>query len=380
MLITQSAMLMTGQHEASQSRSTRQTLRAWVGERPASTPAASTPAPASPSAASSSASAFPSANPASSSSSAAASSANSDRVTLSPAALAAQAAAIGEAAAPDAVDEALDKALEPRMAILKSLLEWLTGEKIEVADIEKMSREGGEGSNAARNGRGAPRAGFGLQYDRVDRYEERESMRFVTKGLVRTADGRQITISVNLSMSREFIQENRLSIRAGEALVKDPLVINFGGSAAQLTQTRFDFDLDSDGRAEKMPFVGAGSGLLALDRNGDGKINNGTELFGPQSGNGMAELAALDSDGNDWLDENDPDFARLSVWTKDAAGKDRLESLKTAGVGALYLESAATPFTIKDAQNTTQGQVRSTGVYLSETGTAGTIQQIDLAV
>ena len=50
-----------------------------------------------------------------------------------------------------------------------------------------------------------------------------------------------------------------------------------------------DFDVDSDGQADKGVDAAAGSGFLALDKNSDGKVNNGSELFGAQSGNGFAD-------------------------------------------------------------------------------------------
>jgi hypothetical protein len=143
-------------------------------------------------------------------------------------------------------------------------------------------------------------------------------------------------------------------------------------------QTQFQFDLNSDGTKEQIAFVAPGSGFLALDKNGDGTINNGSELFGPGTGNGFKDLAAYDSDGNGWIDENDAVFNNLRIWTKDSAGNDQLFTLSQKGVGALYLGNVATPFSVKDEQNALLGQVRSTGIFLQENGTVGTLQQVDL--
>ena len=77
-----------------------------------------------------------------------------------------------------------------------------------------------------------------------------------------------------MHMSREFIQESNLQLQAGSQKI-DPLVINFDGLGAQLSQTRFEFDLDNNGTAEQIASLRSGSGYLALDRNGDGAINNG---------------------------------------------------------------------------------------------------------
>lgn len=43
--------------------------------------------------------------------------------------------------------------------------------------------------------------------------------------------------------------------------------------------------------------------VLSLDQNGNGEIDNGTELFGTKSGDGFADLARYDLDYNGWIDE-----------------------------------------------------------------------------
>ena len=56
-------------------------------------------------------------------------------------------------------------------------------------------------------------------------------------------------------------------------------------------------------------------------------------------------------------------------------------SLKDADVGAIYLGKADTEFSMKnDTDHATNGIVRSTGIFLKESGGAGTVQHIDLAV
>lgn len=61
---------------------------------------------------------------------------------------------------------------------------------------------------------------------------------------------------------------------------------------------------------------------MALDVNYDGIINDGRELFGPRTGNGFLELAEFDIDGNNWIDENDPIFEKLRIWTLDEKGNE----------------------------------------------------------
>lgn len=297
---------------------------------------------------------------------------------------AAQAAA-NDAQAANAVEEAANPVEnDPRMLLLIGLIEALTGQKVKLFDANSMKHDGtaspsedNDGATAAGN----RRQGWGVEYDRRETLHEVEVTRFDAEGVVKTSDGREISFKLSLEMSREFYQETNLSIREGDAVrKKDPLVINFAGTAAQLTDAKFAFDLDSDGKSDLVSFVGAGSGFLALDKNGNGVIDNGSELFGTQSGNGFADLAAYDSDGNQWIDENDAAYSKLRIWSKDGGGNDQLSTLAQRNVGALYLGNVATPFDLKNGANDLQGQVRSSGVYLNEDGSAGTLQQVDLVV
>lgn len=226
---------------------------------------------------------------------------------------------------------------------------------------------------------GGHKGGFGMIYDLHESYYEHESMTFSASGSISTKDGRKIDFSVDLRMTREFYSEQHVQLRAGEAL-KDPLSINFTGTAAELTQNRFSFDVDADGRNEQISFLKPGSGFLALDRNGDGKINDGRELFGALTGDGFAELARFDTDGNHFIDENDSIYDGLRIWQKDGRGADHLLALGKAGIGAIFLGSAVSPFDLRDEQNNLMGKVRSSGVFIRENGSAGTIQQVDLTV
>ena len=209
---------------------------------------------------------------------------------------------------------------------------------------------------------------------------EAESTTFASKGLVSTADGRTIDFNIEVSMSRAVM--SRFDMLDVEEYIKtDPLMINLDSNVASVSDQKFFFDLDSDGDAEEISFAGKGSGFLALDKNGDGKINDGSELFGTKSGDGFRDLSMYDSDGNGWIDENDRIFDKLKVWTKDDKGRDILLSLKDADVGAIYLGNADTQFSLKNSENRLNAEIKKTGIYLKEsTGLAGTLNHVDLVV
>lgn len=221
--------------------------------------------------------------------------------------------------------------------------------------------------------------GWGVEYDYHESYYEQAKMSFSSTGVIKTQDGKEINFSLQLNMSREFVSQQHLSIRTGDAKL-DPLVINYAGNAPTLTDTKFSFDLDSDGKQEQISFTGLGSGFLALDKNSDGKINDGAELFGPQSGNGFSELAKYDDDQNGWIDENDSIFDKLRIWTKDSKGNDTLFAIGEKGIGAIYLGSIDTDFSLKNQNNDSLGEIQKTGIFVKENGSVGTIQHIDLTI
>ncbi|MCG6551055.1 MAG: hypothetical protein L7F77_01910 [Candidatus Magnetominusculus sp. LBB02] len=272
---------------------------------------------------------------------------------------------------------------DAKLMIMKLIIEKLTGRKIDlksirgIIDAQSIRVEQDAGSTAQQQP-AAPQQAVSVSYSSTETYSERQSMAYNANGVIKTADGKQISFSVELSLNSEFIKQNNINIQADNGVKHDPLVINFAGSAAQLSTDTIAFDLNGNGQTQNIHFTGAGSGFLVLDKNGDGKVNNGSELMGPTTGNGFSELAGYDSDNNGWIDENDPVYKNLSVWTKNADGGDKLTSLKALGIGAIDVSALSTTYAYKDKTNKLQGQLTSTGVFIRENGIPGTIQQIDL--
>lgn len=289
----------------------------------------------------------------------------------------------------EAVDE--DTKLSPELLKMKqaieSLMAWMSGRTVK---IKLFSEEDMQAKATAANGANltAPAsanaanasANWGAIYQESQQYAEMESLSVGMQGAVTTADGRSINFDLSLALSRSYYSESSLEVRAGAAL-KDPLVINYGGQPAQLSLNKVEFDLvKQEAGMESITQLNAGSGYLALDRNGNGKIDDGSELFGPNSGNGFAELAQLDEDGNGWIDEGDTVFSQLQIWQPNSDGSQSLTAIAKLGIGAIYSRGIDAPFDYKTADNQLQGQLKQAGVFLFEDGRAGSIQQIDLAV
>ncbi len=234
------------------------------------------------------------------------------------------------------------------------------------------------------NGFEVPSQGGGAMVSEVtETYQyyrsETEETCFKTAGTVITADGRELGFDLELTMSRsftEYYEENVTTLHT----FTDPLVINLDYSIAEVSDVKISFDLDCDGEAEEVSALVDDSGYLALDLNGDGIINDGSELFGTSSGNGFADLARYDSDGNGWIDEADEIFDRLVIAFLKEDGTQELVKLRDKDVGALYTGSAKTDFSLNDlSTNETRARIRQTGIFLYESGMIGTMQHLDLA-
>ena len=211
-------------------------------------------------------------------------------------------------------------------------------------------------------------------------YSETEETGFHASGRACTEDGRTIDFNINILMSRSYMEYMNVSIPTMADALCDPLVVNIGSDTADVRDQTFKFDLDSDGKEDEISMLGKGAGFLALDKNGDGKINDGSELFGTNSGDGFGDLREYDSDGNGWIDENDDVFSKLKVWCKDENGKDILMDLRGADIGAIYLGEQQTEFSLGGVDGYRDGVIRSTGVFLRESTGAGTIQHVDLSL
>lgn len=211
-------------------------------------------------------------------------------------------------------------------------------------------------------------------------YREEECTAFSTIGVVKTADGREISFNLECTMSRSFEQYYRETHTEGQISYLDPLVINLDSDVAQVSDQKFFFDLDCDGTQEEISLLKKGSGFLALDRNGDGVIGDGSELFGTKSGDGFGDLAQYDEDGNGWIDEGDPIWEKLLIWTKDDEGQDKLYHLSDLGIGAICLSNVSTEYAMNSEEdNQNLAMIRKTGIFLYENGMTSTVQHLDLA-
>ncbi|MEO4049038.1 hypothetical protein AAFN46_18375 [Pseudomonas sp. CAU 1711] len=145
---------------------------------------------------------------------------------------------------------------------------------------------------------------------------------------------------------QQVLQQRELQLNVtanAEPQKTDPLVLDLAGNgfATRGLDDPVRFDLDGDGRIDRISAPSGDDALLALDRNGNGRIDDGRELFGDQHGaaNGFAELAKFDDNGDGRIDARDAVFGRLRLLRFDAGGRQQTQSLAEAGVAAIELRA-----------------------------------------
>ena len=277
-----------------------------------------------------------------------------------------------------------------KIRMIEDFIATLTGKKFKFKQVVKLDDASQEKMNAKHapenklghaltpSGQNVGQAQFGMRIIAKHEVHESESMSFQSKGVVNTADGKTIAFKVNLDMKRAYSQSSEVLIEIG-AKLQDPLVINYDGKGVAFGEDSLELDITMDGTPEQFRNLATGSGFLAFDKNQNGAIDDGSELFGPETGSGFGELAAYDQDNNGWIDESDDIFTSLKLWTVSPSGQKSLVGIKDADVGAIYLGKVASDFQIKNGSELL-AKVRETSVYLKENGSAGTIHEIDLKI
>lgn len=158
------------------------------------------------------------------------------------------------------------------------------------------------------------------------------------------ANGSTQLYASSFSLQLEFSFE---SVEFTQVQQSDPIVFDLDGDGFEISHHNEGarFDIRGTGRAASTAFVKGGDAFLAIDRNGNGVIDNGRELFGDQHGaaNGFEELRKLDSNGDHVIDAIDKDFEKLLVFRDNGNGitePGELVSLAQAGISRIDLRYA----------------------------------------
>ncbi|WP_150049244.1 calcium-binding protein [Methylomonas rhizoryzae] len=168
---------------------------------------------------------------------------------------------------------------------------------------------------------------------------------------------------------------------------RDPLTLDLDGDGLETTgidtANPVYFDHDADGIKTSTGWVGANDGFLVLDKNGNGTIDNGRELFGDAylksngqlASDGFDALSDLDSNADGVVDANDARFADLRVWrdlNQDGVSQgNELFSLSGLGIAAVNVQSTEHNQTLANGN-----QVADLGTFVKTDGSSGTLGEV----
>ena len=170
---------------------------------------------------------------------------------------------------------------------------------------------------------------------------------------------------------------------------RDLIILDLDGDGLETVglASNVYFDHDGDGVLTKSGWAGKDDALLVWDRNANGTIDTGAELFGDftvlpngtLAPNGFAALAALDANGDGVIDASDPAFHELKLWRDTSqdgqTGAGELITLADAGIVSLNLAH-----TLKNQNLANGNQLTREGSFTRLDGTTGGMGEFKLAL
>ena len=193
----------------------------------------------------------------------------------------------------------------------------------------------------------------------------------------------------------DFIDAGEQSMRNARSGIHDnistatttrsPLVVDLDGDGVETTTSEngTHFDHDNNGFAEKTSWVGKDDGLLVRDINGNGQIDDGTELFGNNSvlsngqkaANGFEALKDLDSNNDGVFNSSDTAWNQVNVW-KDSNQNGKVDEGELLTLEQAGIENIDLNYQNSNAVDTNGNTVGQIGSFDKENGTQGNISDI----
>ena len=164
----------------------------------------------------------------------------------------------------------------------------------------------------------------------------------------------------------------------------DPLILDLNKDGFDIETKKFGahFDLNCDGFAEKINWTRKDA-ILALDKNHNGLIDNGSEVFGDfhlladgsKAKNGFEALSQYDTNGDGVIDENDEIFDQLRLWVDEngdgVSDQGELKSLKDMHIKAINLN-----YEYVNQSTGTEALIGNVATFIYEDDTIGDIGEM----
>jgi hypothetical protein len=167
----------------------------------------------------------------------------------------------------------------------------------------------------------------------------------------------------------------------------DPLTLDLDGDGLETvgldTARPVHFDHNADGVQTATGWVAPDDGFLVLDRNGNGTVDSGAELFGDstvladgsEAADGFAALAEQDTNGDGVVDAGDAHWSDLRVWRdlnqNGVSEAEELQTLAETGIASLDVEAQSHRQTLDNGN-----RIADLGRFTWATGESGEIESV----
>ena len=162
-------------------------------------------------------------------------------------------------------------------------------------------------------------------------------------GIMQSGSGLGYTPNINVN---PWVEQVVSGVIVGQNMstFTNPLSVDLDGDGIEtisLTDSNVYFDNDNDGFKEKIGWLKGDDGLIAIDKNNNGKIDNQSELFGSDTTKGFEDLRVYDTNNDGIIDTNDTQFNDLKVWQdvneNGITDEGELHSLSSKGITSINL-------------------------------------------
>ena len=192
------------------------------------------------------------------------------------------------------------------------------------------------------------------------------------------------TMKIFINTSSDAFSSITSDFDTASTVTYDPLILDLNGNGFEINskENGVYFDLNNDGFAEKINWTSSDA-ILAIDKNGNGKIDDGSEAFGDyhlladgtRAKDGFEALAQYDTNGDGIIDENDEIFHNLMLWVDSnnngISDEGELKSLSAMGIKAISLNYES----VNQATDS-EAVIGNIATFIYEDGTTGNVGEM----
>lgn len=204
-------------------------------------------------------------------------------------------------------------------------------------------------------------------------------MQVSIQGTIVASDGTKKQLDISIGISQSFMQNLQISgvgnntqgnAQTPNQNVIDPLVIDYEGNGTELSDTKMQFDLDSDGTPDQIATLKKDLDSWRLTKTMMVKSMMAVSFWN-KKWDGFKDLSVYDSNKDGKIDKEDPIYDKLRIWTPDGNGEGKLVGLGEKDIGVIYLNPKESEELMRGENGDLLGIKRKSADFLFENGKDG---------